>query len=294
MTTEKSASEDALLDDVFASDRDRGGKSAPPGDEQIPEAKSAPEPQSQADKPAQPETQQAEEVDEAQLHPVPRGILKKERERFRAKIEEETRARVAAETEARLFREQMAALEQQRRQAPPPQPQQPRQQVPMPDPILEPERFAQVQQMQFAQALYIERLNASEGRARDKFGDELVDQALQAAQKAGLANNGYFEQQNARHPYGALIEWFKKEQVVQKIGADPAAYEKQIEERVRQQVLAELKAGNRPGMPAPAAGGNVTRFPGTLADATASGQQGANLTDEAVMNSVFSTNRKRK
>lgn len=298
MTTDKSASEDAVLDNVFASDRDRGGKSVPLAAEAPVETKgdTAPPSETPGTAASQEAAQQAEEVDEAQLHPVPRGILKKERERFRAKLDEEARARVAAETRAKLYEEQIARHEAEKRQPQPQRAAPQQQQVRIPDPVLEPERYAQYFQYQLSAYAQNEATNRSEDRARDKFGDTVVEEAFAFLQKSGL-DGSHFIRTNPRDPWGEMVKWYRKEKTVARIGDDPDAYEKQIEERVRQKVLDELKAGKitpAAAQGAQPAGGTVTRFPGTLADATATGQQGAHLTDEAVMGAVFNTNRRRK
>ena len=126
-------------------------------------------------------------------------------------------------------------------------------------------------------------LNQSEVMARDKFGDEIVDTALKAAQAAGVAAS--FRDQP--HPWGELVKWHKRQQTLQVVGDDPDAYRTKIEAEVRAKVLAELKAGGA-GAAAP------TRIPGTLATATGQGEQGAHLTVEAAMGDIFSSGRNRK
>ncbi len=143
-----------------------------------------------------------------------------------------------AEREAQHAREQLAqyqrALEAQYR-ASQPQPQ------PI-DPVAEPERFAAAVQHELArkdqqmQEMAIhQRANTSEMLARQKHGDQAVDQAIQAAIKTGLNRN--FMQQS--DPYRALMDWNNTQNVATQVGPDLNAYR----EKVRQEIIAEMRAG---------------------------------------------------
>lgn len=276
MATDKSA-DDAVLDDVFSSERDRGGNSAPPEAKSEPEAGAA-APAQQAE--PQPSQETAQDPETGRM--VPLSELTGERKKLKAKIDEAERRAIEAETRAKIYEQQL--------QAPRQQPQVPqRQQVPIPDPVTDPDSYARFVHQSAHEVAFQERLNASEDRARDKYGDAAVEEAMQAATAKGLIQQGAFIQANPRHPYGALMEWHRREKVLARVGDDPDAYDKQVEERVRAKVLEELKAGKGPG-----AGAQPQHFPGTLAEATATGQQGGHLTDEAVMGAVFSSNRDRR
>lgn len=264
MTADKLADDDAL-GDVFDSGRDRGGKSAPS------EVK-APVEQVATTPPEQP----AEEQDQDAGKMVPLRELTSERKKLKGKLEEESRARIAAEERAKVL-EQFARPQAQ--QAPQRQPE-------APDPITDPEGYARFVDARAEHRVFQDRLHRSEERARDKYGDAEVDEAFQAAIAAGLIARQHFIQSEPRHPWGAMMEWHKQQKILQTVGNDPAAYEKQIEERVRQKVLKELQAGN-----GPIAAAQPTRFPGTLADTTAAGTQGAHLSEEAAMKDVFGTDR---
>jgi hypothetical protein len=275
MTTDKSA-DDAVLDDVFSSERDRGGKSAPP------EAASTERPaEPQGQQPQEPApTQEPQAQDPETGRMVPLAELLAERKKGKEKVSEAERRAIEAEARARVFEQQLQAPRQQ------PQPQ--RQQVRIPDPVAEPEEYARFVHQSTQHAVFEERLHASEERARDKHGDDLVNEAFQAANAAGLIGpqSPFFQY---RHPWGEMVEWHKKQKVLAEVGTDPQAFRQKVEQEARAKVLAELKAGN-----GPTAQGQPQRFPGTLAEATASGKQGAHLTDEAAMGSVFSTNRDRR
>lgn len=273
MTTDQSA-DDTVLDDVFATERDRGGKSAPPEAEAQPVAPPAS---------AEPPQEQAQDPETGRM--VPLSELTGERKKLKGKLEEESRARIAAETEARLLREQLQRASQLQPQHAPQ-----RQQVQIPDPITDPENYARFVHQSTEARLFEQTLNFSERMARREHGKQLVDEALAAAQAAGLVANGHFLQSAPDDPWGAMVEWHKQQKVLAEVGADPSAYRKKIEDEVRAKVLEELKAGNGPGN----AGAQPQRFPGTLAEATAAGKQGAHLTDEAVMGAVFSSDRDRR
>lgn len=266
MTTSQSADDDAL-GEVFDSGRDRGGKSAPSEVKAPVEVATTP--------PEQPDTEQDQDAGKM----VPLRELTGERKKLKGKLDEESRARIAAETEARIWKEQAERSRQPAQQAPQRQPE-------VPDPVTDHEGFARHVQGTTQHAVFQERLHRSEERARDKFGDDTVDEAFQAAIKAGLIAREHFIQTAPRHPWGALVEWHKQQKILDTVGGDPDKYRASIEEEVRQKVLAELKAGNGPGAVA-----QPTRFPGTLADSTASGNSGAHLSDEAALKDVFGTDR---
>jgi len=213
---------------------------------------------------------------------VPLTELTNERKKLKGERDEERRLRMEAEARAKVYQEQIEAARRQ----PPPQAPQPRQQVRIPDPIAEPEQYARFVHQTAQQQVFDAQLNASEDRARDKYGDAVVDEAFQAAQAAGLVGSQSPLLQQ-RHPWGAMVEWHKQQKALQTIGSDPEAYANRIREEERQKVLAELKAGNGPTAGAP------QQFPGTLASATqqgATGQITKNL--EAATQDVFAPDRK--
>jgi hypothetical protein len=282
----------------ISSDRDRGADTAAPvdgpaRDEQGRFAPRDPEPtkpETQAQQPAPREStpQPTPEADQAkQPRHVPLPELLSERE----KRQQEARLREEAERRARDLESRVAEYErliQQQRQ------QQVQEQAP--DPWSDPKgalewqqqqmtRQLQQQQAQFQQQLLLERSNISEVRAREKWGDEVVTAAEQAAINAGYA--AYFLQQ--RDPYAALMKWHRSSSFMAKVGDDPDKYEKEIEKRAYEKALADLRAGKAPGSAAP------QRFPGSLADATSSSNgTGAVLTDEAIAHELFDSNRDRR
>lgn len=272
MTTGKSA-DDAVLDDVFSSDRDRGANAETPP---TAEPAAPPVPREQPQTEVQTDLEDAiKAVDQSRM--VPLAELIAERKKFRGQHSELERRAIEAEARAKAY-EQFAPRQQQ----PPPR------QVQAPDPFTDPEGYAHHVAYVAEQRLETERLHNSEERARDKFGDAEVTEAFEAAKQAGLIQRRYFIEQNPRHPWGELMKWHKQQKVLATVGDDPDAYEKKVEERVRQRLAEEAAKGTGQAAAAP------TRFPGTLADNTAATKQGAHLTSEAAMKSVFSSDRDRR
>lgn len=283
-TDDKSADADVLAD-TFSSNRDRGADSA------------APDPKTEAvhdEAPPQEEAPKTEAKDDGSLRDdrgrfaarVPLSELTSERDKRQSAEkarDEEARLRTQLEDRLKFYDTQMQDL--QRRVYAVQQPQSQVQQPEMPDPITDPNGWAQYQQAQIQNMVMTERANMSEISARRAFGDEIVDKATQAALQANLG--GQF--MRMRDPYGAVIDWFKRQQVLSEIGPDPEKYKTSLRDQIRHEVLAELQKN---GTASPQA---AQRFPGTLADKTASGPSVAMpVSDEAVMGEVFGHARKRR
>lgn len=279
------SADDNALNDVFSSDRDRTGAepvSAP--DTGSPNrddrgrfaGKSQDAPVEPQLSPAAPQADAQTAVDPNTGRQVPLSELLTERKQR----QEIAKLHTEAEARAKAYEQQIDRLMQfQQRPAQPPQAQQP-----PPDFLSDPEGALQHHLSRQEQIYNNRLLNQSEVMARDKFGDEIVNAALQAAQQAGTV--GQF--QNAPHPWGELVKWHKRQQTLQRVGEDPDAYEARVRKEEREKVLAELKAGGANGQQA------APKFPGSLASATAQGAQGASLTPEAAMGSVFASDRNRR
>lgn len=268
-----------LLSDAFDRDsRDSGADTAAPEaqprrpDGTFAEREAAAQPEPPAQQQAQPEAQAPPpQPTDKRSHRVPLHELEAEREKRKA-IEA---AKTEAEQRAQSYERELNQLRvQQAQQQRPPQ-----QQVQPPDPMTEPVEFAQYQQAMFQQQILNERANFSERMAREKFGNSAVEAALQAApdtvKRAAISRPD---------PYGELILWHRQASFMQKVGPDPDAYEKSVEQRGRESVLAELRSGKLQlnGQAPP-----QQRFPGTLADNTGTGAQTAHLSDEAIMAGVY-------
>lgn len=204
-------------------------------------------------------------------HHVPLSELKAERKR-RQEFEQqlvEARARASA-------MEQL--LQQQQYRAPAPV-QQPQEEVP--DAFIDPQGYVNHVLGQERGRQREQILNIYEDMTRAKFGDEKVTAAFQAAQAAGIIPR-LVQQSN---PWSALMSWHQDHVVKQEIGSDFEAYKKRIADDAVAKALEGLKTGES----AP-----KQRFPGSLATATATGTQGAVLSDEAIAADVFGSTRRRK
>ena len=278
MTTDGIGGEEDVLDGVFSREpegdqptsqpvegdgvaRDDKGRFAP---------KAPSEPAVTAQEPAPVEPEPIQPDPNANRH-VPLSELMAERK----KRQELERLHIEAEARAKAF-EQMHRQPQQA-----PQYQQPQQQFEPPDFLTDPEGAISFRLQQQQQQFVNQMLNQSEIMARDKYGDDIVNAALEAVKAAGPSTAAGFI--NNPHPWGEMVKWHKRQQTLQVVGDDPEAYRTKLKTELRAEIMAEMKAPK----PAPT-------FPGTLATATASGEQGALLTDEAAMGSIFSSARDRR
>lgn len=282
------ADDDALVDDIFGSDREgRGGKEpasdsesdAPLRDERgrfATKSEDEPKPDETVEEAVSEESAEPA-VDAETKHHVPLSELKAERKRRqeieRKQIEAEARAKVLEDTLS-----QLRSQPQQNVQQPHHQPQ-----FEVPDPMMDPQGYIDFQMRQIQQSQRMEMLDIYEERVRERFGSAAVDTAFQAAQQAGVLN----AIKQTRDPWSTLMKWHKENVVRQEIGDDLESFKKRIADEAVQKALAGLKAGN-------SAGATQQRFPGSLAAATATGNQGATLTDEAIANDVFGSDRRQR
>lgn len=297
MTTEKSA-DDELLTDVFSSGRDRGGKAAPSVPDDPAPPKAEPEPVAAKDEPKA-DTEQDADKPKGYRDPqsgrfVPLTELQSEREkRQEAQKAREEEARLRQEAEQRLTNYQQQIDDLKRQMTAAQQPRQQQQPQPPPDPYTDPEGALNHVANEFQRQLVNQRLNFSERMARRHYGEDVVNAAIQAAQNAGTI--GHFV--NTADPYDDLVSWHKRKQTMDRVGADPDAYEKRIRDEERQKVLDELRAGGQQHA-APANGHQQhqqPRFPTGLSDVPSAGPNVAQpVTDEAMMGGIFNTNRRRR
>ncbi len=152
-----------------------------------------------------------------------------------AELIERRRQTQAAEQERQEIRAQNAQLMEAlsrltRPQQPAPQPI---------DPIADPEGAYHTLEHRMQSALLNQQLNFSEMRARDKYGNEAVDQALDAAQRAGYTQSFI----NRPDAYGEMIGWHQGQRLHQEIGQDPAAYKARIVAEVKAELLAQMRGG---------------------------------------------------
>lgn len=289
MTADKLPDDDGVLNDVFSSGRDRGADPAA-SVEPMPEIKT--EPPAQAE-PEPPKVEGDDSKPKGYRDPdtgrfVPLGELTSEREKrqeAQKSRDEEARLRVDAESRAEKYQQMIQDMQRRAEAAQNPPP-------PPPDPFVDPEGALTHVQQTFQMQLRSQAMNFSEDRARDKFGDAVVDAAREAAIKAGVVQH-FANTQRPERAYQDLVGWHKKYQAMQEVGDDPAAYRSKLEAEIRQKVLTELQTGQAtaPGAPPQA----QPRFPTSLIDATATGPQGAQpVSSGAVMDGIFDSSRKRK
>lgn len=272
MAGKTASDEDDVLGDVFASDRDRGADSAAPEPEAAaPEVKPASADATPNDSAAADDSSKQYRDPETGRF-VPLHELKTER----SKRQEEARLREEAERRASQYERELAELQRAARAHMAQQ-----QQQPPPDWLTEPDQAAAHFQNQIRSEIYTTRVLLSQETMRSLKPD--YDEAEAAFAKAAETDPS-LQQKLFSHPNPAKFayEQGKRVMAMSRIGDDVDGYEKRIREEERQRVLAELKQGKS----AP------QRFPGTLADATASGGQGAMLSDEAMMADVFGSDRR--
>src|SRR5690606_30324013 len=196
--------------------RDEHGKFAPKAD--APEAQQPSEPDA-----AEPETPEGEGGK------VPHQALHEARQREKEAREE------AKEFQRQLhqLQGQMQALLQQR------QPQAPQQPQKAPDFWEDPNGFVRHQMTPVQQELQNQREAFSRMMAEDKFGAEAVSGAYQALgmamQTDPSAQADYQRIMQSPHPYGELVTWHQRRQLLAEVGSDPNAYR----EKLRQEIMAE-------------------------------------------------------
>lgn len=187
---------------------------------------------------------------------VPVAALQKEREKEREKASKRYTEQVAdferrlAETNQAWERRFETLLS---RVAPQEQPPAPPDYFEAPEAAID-HRVARVvhplQQALVSQQEGISRLMASE-----KHGEQAVNEAYQAlAARQGRADFEplYRQIMSSPHPYGALVDWHKKEQALSKFGNDPEAFiEAEVTRRLAEKMaeIGEPPAQNRQAMP---------------------------------------------
>jgi hypothetical protein len=133
----------------------------------------------------------------AEAKMVPESVLVAVRKDFQKKFDDLTRQ-----------------LNERAPSAPSPTPQAQKPQPP--DMFDDPEGYRNWQESQFEQRLQTQSLNVSETIARQQHGDEKIDTALEALRSA--ADQAAWQHiLKDRHPYGALLKWHEKHQVMSQL-----------------------------------------------------------------------------
>ena len=137
----------------------------------------------------------------------------------------------------------VAEMEARQRNQPQPQPQ-------APDPIDDPQAYNAYVRQEVEQQVLNARLDMSEAMARQAHGDEAVEAALEAAK--ALQDKAVAQKiMHAPNPYGELMKWHQREQVMSEIGEDPQAYRQRIEAEIRAELEQQQPAPATPSTPKP-------------------------------------------
>jgi hypothetical protein len=86
------------------------------------------------------------------------------------------------------------------------------------------------------QALVQQREEVSRMMAAEKFGEATINEAYETlASMRGSPDFSltYRQIMSSPHPYGALVDWHYKQQLLSEIGSDPAAYKEKLKAEVR-------------------------------------------------------------
>lgn len=153
--------------------------------------------------------------------------------------------RKAAEMEAARWRQQVE--EMQRRS----QPQQ------IPDPVENPQGYQLSIEQVVAARLDMQEAQISERFARQKFGDEAVNAALEAAEQSGAIN--HFRSGPDR--WSNMVQWHQAQSTLNTVG-NLSDYQARIEAEIRAKLEAEYAAKYNPAPP-PVPPGSLAAAPGS-------------------------------
>jgi hypothetical protein len=200
---------------------------------QTPAATEAPVPQP-------PVSQDEEPTTEARPGYVPLAGLLSERDK-----------RKAAEETARQHEAQLTAVRRELDELKAPRPQQQF----LPDPLVDPEGYANALRQEQVRIALNATLNTSETIARQQHGPK-VDEALAWLQtRAGSPEHQRLLADN--HPYQAMIDAYERDKALQELG-DPRTARERLEAEIRAKIMAEMQQS-----PQAAAGASAPQFPRT-------------------------------
>lgn len=217
------------LDDILTGQQDE----APPI--QSPEAEAQSEPGKDAEAP-EPKQEDAEpekpaEPKATEDEPDPKAW------QYAAYKDERTK-RQEWETKARESEGRLQTLERELRELKKPKPV---------DPYEDPEGYAKQQQQTWEEReadlrkeILNERYNFSQMTAEQSYGKEKVDEALEWAKSLPQAERVAITQ--TPHPYAEVVERKKRHDALKEVGDDPEAWRTAERERIKAEVLEELKA----------------------------------------------------
>jgi hypothetical protein len=210
-------------------------------DEPAPDTTTLPTPAETALEPAPQDNPTEPDGDDQPGPSVPKAELDRQKRRYTEMVAsfEQKLAESNAAWERR-FEQLIATLRPQQPAAPP---------APAPDLFEDPNAFIQQAIAPVAQETATMREQFSQMMAVEKHGAETVEAAYRAMatalQSDPQAQLEYRRITASAHPYGALVAWHERNQVLSEIGPDPKAYR----EKLRAEILAELQAA--PPQPQP-------------------------------------------
>jgi hypothetical protein len=141
---------------------------------------------------------------------------------------------IRAEGEMAELRRQL----EEARKAPMPPPAPPQQFQPQPiDPNVDPQGFvSRVQEV-----VLNERLNTSEMMARQQYGAEAIETAINDFKEAAKSDPSLFPKLYANpHPYDWMVKEVERQRLLRDVGSDPAAYRAKLEAELRAKLEAEI------------------------------------------------------
>lgn len=143
---------------------------------------------------------------------------------------------------------------------------------PMPNPIEDPQGYADWNAAKVAEAQWNGLLNITEESLRDKHGDEVVDKAVAKFQGMVAKDPALFRQfSSQRNPYKWMFAEVKRAEAAEKIGPDPEAYAATL----RKQIRAELQAEMAGTVTQPAAAAQHPSIPASLGTARSAAPRAA-------------------
>lgn len=171
----------------------------------------------------------AKEVQE--VAPEPQPVIEEPRhEQHRIPLVEllnEREKRQAEQRRAEALAQEIAELRQK---------MQPQQQQQIPDQFASPEDYnaywenrLQQQQYQFQQAIRATQAENSLARAHEKYG-EVFERGYEAVLERANQGDRHAAQMiaNSPNPGEAIVQWYRREDTLQKVGTDPEAYTKKV------------------------------------------------------------------
>lgn len=186
--------------------------------------------------------------------------IREERETIAKQLEQERQVRTRLEREMQQFRAQQ-------------------QQTPPPDIFQDPNAWQQHNQSQLQSQVEKVKFDLSEDWARDKYGDQKVDSALQwVGQNVDPAERMRIS--NGRNPYRELVKLYDERQTLSQIGGDLNAYRSKVMDEALNDPAFLQKVADKLRGTQPTGGGPVVKLPPSLNRTTGAGNQNDGLSDD--------------